>query len=90
MIIEFADGRRAHMYQADWPAFETVTVDAANKYHVQEITSDFFGNFIGQVIRFFETGEVPVKKEETIAVAAIREAGFIAMEKPFTWVEVKV
>lgn len=90
MIIEFADGRRAHMYQASWPAFETVTVDEDNKYHVEEIKSDFFGNFIAQVIRFFETGVVPVKKEETIAVAAIREAGFVAMEQPFTWVEVNV
>ena len=90
MIIEFADGRKAHMYQADWPDFEVVTVDENNKYHAEPIRSDFFGNFIGEMIKFFRTGVVPVKKEETIAVAAIRETGFIAMEKPFEWVDINL
>lgn len=88
MIIEFADGRRAHMHQGDGAAFETAVVDANNKYHAEAIKSDFFGKLMAEVIAFFKTGEVPVKKEETIAVAAIREAGFEAMEKPFTWVDV--
>ncbi len=88
MIVEFKSGKRAHMYQADWPAFEIVTVDENNKYEAKEVTSDFFANFIKEVVQFFNTGVVPVKKEETIAVAAIREAGFKAMKTPFEWVEV--
>ncbi len=86
MIVEFHNGKRAHIYQADWPAFELATVDANNKFNATEVKSDFFANFIRQVVAFFETGIVPVQKEETIAVAAIREAGFRAMEVPFAWV----
>ncbi len=88
MIIEFKSGKRAHMYQADWPAFEFVTVDENNKYSAKEVTSDFFASFIKEVVKFFNTGIVPVRKEETIAVAAIREAGFKALKTPFEWVEV--
>ncbi len=87
MIVEFANGKRAHIYQGDWPAFELATVDQNNKFQAREVKSDFFMNFIRQVVRFFDTGVVPVPKEQTVAVAAIRAAGFEAMKTPFTWVE---
>ena len=52
------------------------------------VKSDFFGNFIDNLLQFFETGVVPVPHEQTVQVIAIREAGLKAMEKPYTWIPV--
>lgn len=88
MVIEFADGRLAQMYQGDGLGFQITTVDEKNHAKKYPIQSDFFGLFIKGMVRFFETGEVPVPAENTVDVIAIREAGMKAMEAPFTWVEV--
>ncbi len=88
MVMEFADGRYAQMYQGDGLGFKITTVTEKNCATQYPIQSNFFGLFIEGMIRFFETGEVPVPAENTVDVIAIREAGLKAMKHPFTWVEV--
>lgn len=88
MVIEFADGRLAQMYQSEGLGFKITAVAENNKAVQYPIQSDFFGLFIKGMVRFFETGEIPVPAENTIDVIAIREAGLKAMEKPFEWVEI--
>ncbi|MBQ4087069.1 MAG: hypothetical protein IJC78_02335 [Clostridia bacterium] len=88
MVIEFADGRLAQMYQGDGLGFQITTVDEKNRGKKYPIQSDFFGLFIKGMVRFFETGEIPVPAENTIDVIAIREAGLKAMKTPFEWVEI--
>lgn len=88
MVISFADGRQAEMHQCGGLSFRLVPVDAENSATEFAVKSDFFGNFIDNMLEFFETGVVPVPHEQTVQVIAIREAGLKAMEKPFTWVNV--
>ena len=88
MIIEFADGRTAQMYQCGWIDFKIKTVDMANDVSEYVIKSDYFGAFIENMIQFFDTGEVLVKHENTIDVIAIIEAGIKASKTPYTWVNI--
>lgn len=88
MIIEFADGRHAHMRQCLNMPFKVAAIDSENRAEVKEIKSDYFGLFIEALIGFFDTGVSPVPHEQTVDVIAIREAGLRAMTTPFVWVEV--
>lgn len=90
MIIEFADGRCAQMYHRTdkTGSFRITTVNKENvaKYHL--VQSDYFSLFIDGVIKFFDTGVIPVPHECTIDVVGIIEASIKAEKKPFTWVAV--
>jgi len=88
MLISFADGRTAQLHQGAGLSFRLTPVDADNNAKEFVVKSDFFGNFIDNLLQFFETGVVPVPHEQTVQVIAIREAGLKAMEKPYTWIPV--
>lgn len=88
MIIEFEDGRRAHMHHGFEVPFRITVTDKDNNAEVNVIESDFFALFTEALIEFFDSGEIAVPHEQTIDVIAVREAGIRAMENPFTWVEV--
>lgn len=49
----------------------------------------YFDRFIGNLVRFFETGEGAVDKEQTISVMAMIEAARKAEEVPGEWVEIQ-
>ncbi len=88
MIIEFEDGRCAQMYQTNGSPFR-ITVDKEdNESDIYLIKSDYFGLFLKELVRFFDTGEIIVPHKQTIDVIAIREAGLKAMKKPYTWINV--
>ena len=87
MIIKFEDGRYAQMYQTA-VGFKITTADGENMAEEIKIESDYFSLFISAMIEFFDTGIEPVSPEQTIDVIAIREAGIIAMDKPFEWVAI--
>ena len=88
MVIEFEDGRRAHMHQGYGLPFRITSVDDKNNANARVIESDFFGLFIKALIEFYDTGVVPVPHSQTVDVIAIREAGLKAIKTPFTWIEV--
>ena len=88
MVIAFADGRTAQMHQCPGLSFRLTAVDRENNARALTVNSDFFGNFIDNLVQFFETGEIPVPHGQTVQVIAIREAGLKAMKAPFTWVDV--
>lgn len=89
-IIEFEDKRLVQIYQRmdEEATFRITVVYKDNKADVFNIKSDYFSLFIDAMIEFFDTGEIPVPKEQTIDVIAVREAGIKAFEKPFNWVNV--
>ncbi len=90
MIIEFSDGRMAHMYHRtdENCTFAMTAVDKANKSKSYQVNSDFFGTFIKNLIEFFRTGNVPVSHEQTIDVMGIIEVANKAMAKPFEWFDI--
>lgn len=50
------------------------------------VTSDFFGGFIDNLVRFFKTGAIPVEHSETVEIMAIREAAIKAADHPGEWI----
>lgn len=88
MIIKFEDGRYAQMYQTVHSPFRMTIDKEDNSSYACEMGWDFFNPFLEEVIKFFDTGVVPVPEEQTIDVIAIREAGFKAMNMPYTWVNI--
>lgn len=90
LLIEFEDGRLVQMYHRvdkDY-SFRITTCYEDNKADVHEIKSDYFSLFIDAMIEFFDTGIIPVPKEQTIDVIAVRAAGVKAFETPFTWINI--
>ena len=57
----------------------------AGRTYLAEVKSDYFQAFIGHMVEFFRTGEIPVPHEQTLAVIAIREAGLQAAAAPGLW-----
>ena len=89
MIIQFEDGRLAQLCHRidEKKTFAMTIVDADNKAVRHEVKSSFFDLFIRAMLRFFDTGEVPVSHEQTVDVIAIRAAAISACRTPFQWVE---
>lgn len=89
-LVEFEDGRLVQMYHRvdEDNTFRITVCYDDNKADVHPIKSDYFSLFIEAMIEFFDTGVVPVPKEQTIDVIAVREAGLKAFETPFTWINI--
>lgn len=90
LLIEFEDGRLVQMYHRvdkDY-SFRITACYEDNKADVYTIESDYFSLFIDAMIEFFDTGIVPVPKEQTIDVIAVRTAGLKAFDTPFTWINI--
>lgn len=89
LYIEYKDGRHAQLacYPRRTPFLTNVGYEDGTTDHL-EIKSAYFENFIKEMIKFFETGEIPVSHAQTIDVIAIREAGIKAMLNPHEWVNV--
>jgi len=88
-VIEFTDGKRATVSHHGWECPFGMTVGFADgtckDFTVQ---SDFFANFISELVDFFVTKEVKVSHAETIAVIAVIEAAIKASSKPGNWINI--
>lgn len=85
LLIDYADGRRATMncYGAGPFNFQIKYIDG----HIAGIPdcSDYFANFIVDLVDFFRTGDVKVSHAETIAIMGILEKGRLALDDPEHW-----
>lgn len=88
--IAFSGGRFATMFNYGTSPFMMQGKYADDETALIRVESDFFQEFIRAMIAFFRTGEPPVRREETLAVVAIRQAGFEAAKAPGTWVPVRL
>ena len=90
LVVDYADCRRALLCQsigADAPF--TVSLDCGGPQAVyRPVTSDYFRRMIGEMLRFFETGEPMAPQEQTLEVMAILDAGRQALRAPDVWVPV--
>lgn len=55
---------------------------------ILKFKSDFFQNFIAQLVDFFRTGEEKVSHADTLAVMKLRQLGMRAAQQPGQWLEV--
>lgn len=88
LIIRFEDGKIAHMRQCSNTKFKFTTIDDKNTATESPIESDYFALFIDSLVKFYDTGEVPVPHSQTVDVIAVRTAGLKARNNPYTWIEV--
>jgi len=88
LLIEFEGGRYAQMTHFKGQPFGmTVGYEDGTSANIT-VTSDFFGNCMKNMAKFFETEKAPIPHEQTLTVVAIIEAGHKARNNPFEWVEV--
>ncbi|NQU09754.1 Gfo/Idh/MocA family oxidoreductase [bacterium] len=89
-ILELAydDSRRGRFAQSPGN-YEITLATAGETIEVKDI-GDVFSRFIDGMLAFFDTGRSPILITETIAIAALIEAGTVADERPGEWLEVPV
>lgn len=81
--ISYADGRTVTLRYGKHPF--SVSADGGERV---KISSDFFGGLIENILRFFEGECIPVAKEDTLEVMAIREAVIKAYNNPGATVKI--
>jgi len=87
--IEFEDGRYGTITQFEnWSPFVS-NICTSKGCHLLNIESDFFHEFILELIAFFKTGSEKVPHRETLMIMALREAGIKAQKQPAEWVSVE-
>ena len=88
--VEFESGKKASLLCSKAYCSFMMTfsfADGAAKFVT--VKSDFFKNFIKNLVTFYETGKVLIPHEQTLAVMAIREACIEARNCPDTWVNIR-
>ncbi len=86
-LLEFADGRLAHLSHHGWDCPFAMTLDKKDATTQRvEIVSDYFHRFMEEMARFFLGAEPSVPHQDTIAVIAVREALLNASAQPGQWV----
>ena len=88
LTIAFKDGRTAQIngFYANAPFLMNMVAEGKNR--LITVQSDYFGAFIKQMTRFFETGEGAVPHEETLNIMSVRGAGVEAIKRPCEWVNI--
>ena len=88
LLIRFEDGRTATINGFDMHSPFMMNIALKDKCCIVNVQSDYFGGFIKNLVRFFETGEGAVPHEETLRIMAVRGAGLKAAQKPGQWVNI--
>ena len=88
LTIEFVDGRVATMtgYQQGSPFMMNIAAESGAK--LIEVKSDFFHEFIVNLVEFFRDPSKIVPHEDTLRIMAVRGAGLKAIEAPGTWINI--
>ena len=87
LVIEFEGGKYATMGHFKSSPF-TVAInykDGSDKIIAD--CSNYFQNFVKELVDFYDTGDIKAPKEQTINVIGIRETGLKAFETPGVWVD---
>lgn len=88
-VIEFADGRRVNVNCYPYGiSFQMVFV-YQNKSKFVPVKSEFFLNFIKELVVYFKTGEITIPHEQTLTVMTLIEHCVKAKNMPNTWVEIE-
>ena len=81
--VTYAGGRNAELiYGANMPYTLDVQAAAGQASAYAPIKSAFFPALLKDIVTFFETGEPPVKKQDTMACMRLRDAILRASETP--------
>ena len=85
IIYEYENGRTC-VFQLGVPYYFKLNVRDKNGEMKDIAVTDFYLNFMLKLLRFFDGGELPVAKEDTLEVMAIQQAGREALAHPGNWI----
>lgn len=88
LVIEFTDGRKGTISGYEEGSPFSMNICAKSENQVITVESDFFHDFIVDLVDYFRCGVVKVPHDETINIMAIRGAATAAMDKPGQWIEI--
>ncbi|MCQ2431217.1 MAG: Gfo/Idh/MocA family oxidoreductase [Clostridia bacterium] len=89
LAIDYKDGRRAVMNTLGGGPFDfLVKYEDGRSLHIPDC-SNYFPNFITDLVDFFRTGDVKVAHAETIAIMGILEKGACAIKEPGKWFDIE-
>ena len=88
LVVQFRDGRSATVSCFGTGSPFVTNIGGKNKSKMVTVESDFFREFIKELCRFYQTGEIQVPHEDTISIMAVRGAGLRAQQTPGVWVKV--
>ncbi len=89
-VIEYADGRRVNVNCVPYGiSFQMLFAYKNKPSKYVPIKSDFFRNFIKELITYYKTSEVTIPHEQTLAVMTLIEYCVKAKNIPDTWVEIE-
>jgi hypothetical protein len=86
LVIKYPDDRCGTINLIPDHPFQISTQYGDNKLSVIDKMDDFFPLFIEAMLKFFKTGVSPVPLSQTLEIAAILEAGTLALANPDTWI----
>ncbi len=85
--LRFKDGRAASMSFLGWECDFGLAVNYEDdRAVVIQGTSDFYMQFIDELVNFFRTGKPDASHEEILQVMTVLEYGNLAMQRPDEWV----
>jgi hypothetical protein len=88
LVLRFADNRVATVAQLGWECDFSLAVNyRGDRAVVLQGASDFYQQFIKEMVGFFDDGIPRVTAEETLQVMTILEFGRLAARSPDTWIE---
>ena len=88
--IEYSDGRKANFaisMAASYLDFAVYVADKTGDSAFLPIASDFFGNQMADVLRFFKTGEVSFDSAQTLELMKIRDGVLKSKAEAGVWVQ---
>lgn len=86
--VMFENGKMGVANLLGGGAFQTTVKYADGEVKSIPESTETFDRLIASMVNFFETGHIPVDKNETIIIAEILEAAHKAEEAPGTWVTI--
>lgn len=85
LLVSFEDGRFMDITCFGEGPF-AMQVKTDEKLLDLTITSDFFRDFIKEMLAFFKSGEPPVEQTQTLDIMAVLQAGREALRHPQAWI----
>lgn len=90
VIIEYEKGKRAKVATYNSSDVFSMYIGYGNSEEkFVKVKSNFWEGFIKKLGKFYETGEIPVPRENTVNVIASRELVIKALKKSYEWVYLK-
>jgi len=88
LLVDYPDGRRGVVNRmVGWHPFQISFTYGGESASVDTI-DDHYDRFVDALLDFFETGNSPVPKEETLEIMALVATGVQALEQPGQWLAV--